>query len=118
MSTMQSLKNQNSNWRRSARRATKPSSTSTKPDPKVQHLGIGIDTGRYGHHVSFLRDDKQRAAPAITVMEKAADYDKLKSSWKNCTNDSPTHTCTFASMLLASTPTTSKPLCDPLINCP
>jgi len=79
MSTMQSLKNQNSNRRRSVRRATKPSSTSTKRDPKVQHLGIGIDTGRYGHHVSFLRDDKQLAAPAITVMEKAADYDKLKS---------------------------------------
>jgi transposase len=44
----------------------------------MRHVGIGIDTGRYGHHVSFLREDKQRAATPMTVMEKADDYAKLQ----------------------------------------
>ena len=28
----------------------------------LRHLGVGIDTARYGHHVTFLREDKQPAA--------------------------------------------------------
>jgi transposase len=47
-------------------------------DPEMRHLGIGIDTGRHGHHVSFLREDKQCAATPMTVMEKADDYTKLR----------------------------------------
>jgi hypothetical protein len=34
--------------------------------PSLQ-MGIGIDTGRYGHHVSFLRDDKR---PAVSSGER------------------------------------------------
>ena len=26
----------------------------------VRYVGVGIDTARYGHYVSFLRDDKQQ----------------------------------------------------------
>ena len=35
----------------------------------VTHIGVGIDTARYGHRVTFLRGDRQPAAPAITVTE-------------------------------------------------
>jgi len=33
----------------------------------VRHLGVGIDTARYGHHISFLRDDKQPAAAPLPI---------------------------------------------------
>src|SRR2546426_6186596 len=41
------------------------------------HLGVGIDTARYGHHVSFLRDDRQPAAPALSITESHEGYEKL-----------------------------------------
>ncbi len=44
----------------------------------VNALGIGIDTGRYGHVVAFLRDDKQPAAPQDTILESRRGYEKLK----------------------------------------
>lgn len=43
----------------------------------LQHIGVGIDTARYGHRVAFLREDRQPAAPAITVTENRAGYDRL-----------------------------------------
>lgn len=63
-----------------AGRAAGDAKTPRQPsvDHEMRHVGIGIDTGRYGHHVSFLREDKQRAATSMTVMEKAADYAKLQ----------------------------------------
>ena len=42
------------------------------------HLGVGIDTARYGHHVSFLRDDRQPAAPPLLIMESHEGYQKLR----------------------------------------
>ena len=33
----------------------------------VRYLGVGIDTARYGHHVSFLRDDKQQAQRPLSI---------------------------------------------------
>ena len=33
----------------------------------LRHLGVGIDTARYGHHISFLREDKELAAPQNTA---------------------------------------------------
>ena len=47
-------------------------------DVAMQHLGIGIDTARYGHHASFLREDKQPACPPLTIMESRVGYDLLK----------------------------------------
>ena len=41
-------------------------------------LGIGIDTARYGHHVSFLRPDCQMAAEPMAVMESREGYNQLQ----------------------------------------
>lgn len=42
------------------------------------HLGVGIDTARYGHYVSFLRDDRQPAAPSLSITESREGYEKLR----------------------------------------
>jgi transposase len=44
----------------------------------LDRIGVGIDTARYGHRVSFLRPDRQPAAQPITVMENHAGYQSLK----------------------------------------
>ena len=49
----------------------------TTPAP-VRRLGVGIDTARYGHYVSFLRDDKQTALPALTIAESRDGYHRLE----------------------------------------
>ena len=45
----------------------------------VEHIGVGIDTARYAHHVSFLRPDRQAATRAITVEESGNGYRKLQT---------------------------------------
>src|SRR5271165_5152436 len=40
-------------------------------------IGVGIDTARYGHRVSFLRPDRQPAAKPMTVLENQAGYQAL-----------------------------------------
>lgn len=47
-------------------------------DHSIRHLGVGIDTARYGHHVSFLREDKQPAGPSLSITESRAGYDQLQ----------------------------------------
>jgi transposase len=44
----------------------------------LDRIGVGIDTARYGHRVSFLRPDRQAAAKPLTVMENRAGYQSLK----------------------------------------
>lgn len=46
--------------------------------PTVSHLGVGIDTARYGHRVAFLRDDRQPAAPPLTIIENQQGYRQLR----------------------------------------
>ena len=46
--------------------------------PSLDRIGVGIDTARYGHRVSFLRPDRQPAAKPITVMENHAGYQTLQ----------------------------------------
>ena len=46
----------------------------------VASIGVGIDTSRYGHHVSFLRDDLQPATEPITITETKEGYDQLLST--------------------------------------
>jgi hypothetical protein len=41
-------------------------------------IGVGIDTARYGHRVSFLRPDRQPAAKALTVLENQQGYQDLR----------------------------------------
>ncbi len=44
----------------------------------LDRIGVGIDTARYGHRVSFLRPDRQPAAKPLTVMENRAGYQALQ----------------------------------------
>lgn len=44
----------------------------------LDRIGVGIDTARYGHRVSFLRPDRQPAAKPITVTENRAGYQALQ----------------------------------------
>ncbi len=49
------------------------------PSPFNQPVfGVGIDTARYGHHVSFLRPDCQPAAKPMTVLESREGYRQLQ----------------------------------------
>jgi transposase len=41
-------------------------------------IGVGIDTARYGHLVSFLRPDRQLAAKKLLVMENHDSYQALR----------------------------------------
>jgi hypothetical protein len=48
----------------------------------LDRIGVGIDTARYGHRVSFLRPDRRPAAPPLTVLENhtvRALYRRLKA---------------------------------------
>src|SRR5262245_31346770 len=44
----------------------------------LERIGVGIDTARYGHRVSFLRPDRQPAAKPLTVLENLAGYQTLQ----------------------------------------
>ena len=46
----------------------------------VAAIGVGIDTSRYGHHVTFLRDDLQPATNPIAFTETRGGYDQLLST--------------------------------------
>ena len=46
----------------------------------VLHLGVGIDTARYGHHVTFLREDRQPAARPMMIAEKREGYWQLEET--------------------------------------
>jgi transposase len=43
-------------------------------------LGVGIDTARYGHHVSFLDEQKRTAAKAFHFTESAAGYQQFQAA--------------------------------------
>ncbi|HZU37421.1 MAG TPA: IS110 family transposase, partial [Gemmataceae bacterium] len=49
--------------------------SATRP---LDRIGVGIDTARYGHRVSFLRPDHQAAAKPMTVLESRAGYQALQ----------------------------------------
>jgi transposase len=51
----------------------------TAPSPTTV-IGVGIDTARYGHRVTFLRDDKQPAAPSLDVLESRDGYQQLQEA--------------------------------------
>jgi transposase len=44
----------------------------------LDRIGVGIDTARYGHRVSFLRPDRLPAAKPLTVLENRAGYQALQ----------------------------------------
>lgn len=41
-------------------------------------VGIGIDTARYGHVASFIREDRDPAAAAMTIREDRTGYEKFQ----------------------------------------
>ena len=41
-------------------------------------IGVGIDTGRYGHRASFTRPDLEVAAKPLTFMESPEGYAALR----------------------------------------
>jgi len=61
----------------------------TIPKTVVEHIGVGIDTARYGHHVSFLTPDRQEATRPITVEESGDGYRKLQSVLERLTKKYP-----------------------------
>src|SRR5436190_8157835 len=48
-----------------------PTPASTTP------IGVGFDTARYGHHVTFLRADLQPACPPFEFPETRPGYDRV-----------------------------------------
>src|SRR6516164_11717411 len=48
----------------------------------LDRIGVGIDTARYGHRVSFLRPDRQPAAKPLTVVENRVGYQALEERLK------------------------------------
>jgi transposase len=43
-------------------------------------IAVGIDTARYGHHVTFLRDDRQPAARPLPITENRQGYQRLQEA--------------------------------------
>jgi transposase len=56
----------------------------------LDRIGVGIDTARYGHRVSFLRPDRKPAAKPLTVMENHAGYQALQERLKQLHEQYPT----------------------------
>jgi len=52
-------------------------------------LGVGIDTARYGHHVTFLGDDLQRVAPDLPVPESRVGYQRLEQQLRRLCEKHP-----------------------------
>ena len=56
----------------------------------LDRIGVGIDTARYGHRVSFLRPDRKPAAKPLTVMENRAGYQALQDRLNQLHEQQPT----------------------------
>lgn len=57
--------------------------------PPLDRIGVGIDTARYGHRVSFLRPDRKPAAPAMTVRENQEGYQTLRERLEQLRDKNP-----------------------------
>jgi transposase len=56
---------------------------------KLDRIGVGIDTARYGHRVAFLSPDLARAAASLTVMETREGYQALEERLRNLREQHP-----------------------------
>jgi transposase len=45
---------------------------------EVAYVGVGIDTARYGHHVTFLKPDRQPAAASMQFEESGDGYKRFQ----------------------------------------
>ena len=57
--------------------------------PNPVPIGVGIDTARYGHHVSFLDEQKRTAAPPFHFTETAKGYQKLQQTFEKLAGKHP-----------------------------
>ena len=55
----------------------------------LDRIGVGIDTARYGHRVSFLRPDLQPAAQPLTVTKDRAGYLALRHRLEQLRRQNP-----------------------------
>jgi hypothetical protein len=69
--------------------ANSSTSTQTAAPSSLQGIGVGIDTARYGHRVSFRRPDHQPAAKPLTVMETKAGYQALQEQLERLQRQHP-----------------------------
>lgn len=51
--------------------------TASSSAPLAVLFGVGFDTSRYGHHVTFLRHDLERACPPFEFPESRQGYDRV-----------------------------------------
>src|SRR5262249_51231565 len=63
--------------------------TVTPRDPTIA-VGVGFDTARYGHHVTFLRADLQPACPAFEFPESRAGYERVLRQFQDLTRPDAT----------------------------
>jgi transposase len=64
-------------------------STQTAAPTSLKGIGVGIDTARYGHRVSFRRPDHQPAAKPLTVTETKAGYQALQEQLERLQRQHP-----------------------------
>ena len=53
------------------------------PATQAVSIGVGFDTSRYGHHVTFLREDLQPACPPCEFAESHQGYQRLLRLFQN-----------------------------------
>ena len=51
---------------------------SSNPPREPIVIGVGLDTARYGHHATFLREDRQPAAEPLEFLECRDGYQQLE----------------------------------------
>ena len=59
------------------------------PTVLLPAIGVGIDTARYGHCVSFLRPDRQAAAKTMTIQENRDGYEALRQRLEQLHEEHP-----------------------------
>lgn len=55
----------------------------------VVSIGVGIDTARYGHHVSFLDEQKRSATKSFHFTESAAGYQQFQAALRKLAEKHP-----------------------------
>ena len=57
--------------------------------PAVTVIGVGLDTARYGHHVTFLNVERELAAPPFDFLESRSGYRRLEKAFRQLANKHP-----------------------------
>jgi transposase len=52
-------------------------------------IGVGLDTARYGHHATFLREDRQPAAKPLSFVEGRQGYQNLQEALRQLAEKHP-----------------------------